>query len=269
MLQGVLFYYSGSGNTRLACQYIARKIHSVEFDLVDIITEKAVEVGPYAVVGLATFTDFLGPPHLFQTFVAGLPDMAGKGAFVFNTFGMMSGKTLPGMKKSAEARGLRVVSGHSLHAPEDYPPAIVRGQSMAEAPDPAELAAFEHFITELDERLPKAVADPSVPAVKIHLSLLETLIPRLPRTYSRGDMGPKFVDDALCIGCGACAKGCPYAAIKMVGAAPSARPVFDQKTCYGCWRCFNRCPKQAIYTRKFRGVGHYPKPNEALQQKLQ
>jgi Fe-S-cluster-containing hydrogenase component 2 len=38
--------------------------------------------------------------------------------------------------------------------------------------------------------------------------------------------------------------------------------------CYGCWSCYNHCPKKAIYTRKFRGVGHYPKPNDLLKEKL-
>lgn len=270
MLRGVLYYYSGSGNTRLACQYLVKKIHSVEFEWVDIVAKRALDVSPYAVIGLATFTDFLGPPRLFQTFVAGLSGVAGKVAFVFNTYGLMSGKTLPNMKKLAEARGLRVVSGHSLHTPESYPPNVAHGPDMAQAPDPDEMALFESFIAELDEQLPKAVADSSMSGFKIRLSLLETLIPMIPRTYARRDMGRKFVDAALCIGCGACAKGCPYSAIKMDDtASPTALPIFDNKLCYGCWRCFNRCPKQAIYTQKFRGIGHYPAPNEFLRQKLQ
>ncbi|MBN2006997.1 MAG: EFR1 family ferrodoxin [Anaerolineae bacterium] len=270
MVRGVLYYYSGSGNTRLACQYLAKKIQSVEFDLVDILAEKALDAGLYDVIGLAAFTDFLGPPYRFKTFVAGLPDVAGKAAFVFNTYGLMSGKTLPGMKKLAEARGLRVVNGHSLHTPENYPPNVAHGPAMDQAPDPNEMALFEDFIAELDEQLPKAVADPSMSGFKIRLSLLETLIPKIPRTYARRDMGAKFVDAALCIGCGSCAKGCPYGAIKManVVAPQTALPIFDEKLCYGCWRCFNRCPKKAIYTRKFRGEGHYPAPNEFLRQKL-
>jgi Fe-S-cluster-containing hydrogenase component 2 len=45
-------------------------------------------------------------------------------------------------------------------------------------------------------------------------------------------------------------------------------PEFDTQRCYGCWGCFNRCPKRAIYTRKLRGKGHYPKPADELKKKL-
>ena len=36
-----IFYYSGSGNTRLACEYMMRRITSVDIELIDITREKA------------------------------------------------------------------------------------------------------------------------------------------------------------------------------------------------------------------------------------
>ncbi|MHA2272131.1 MAG: hypothetical protein ACXACI_09730 [Candidatus Hodarchaeales archaeon] len=38
--------------------------------------------------------------------------------------------------------------------------------------------------------------------------------------------------------------------------------------CYGCWYCFNHCPEKAIYTEKYRGIGHYPKLLSQLKEKL-
>ena len=73
----------------------------------------------------------------------------------------------------------------------------------------------------------------------------------------------KFVDESLCTECGICEKGCPYNAIIL---AP--KPQFDMDKCYGCWRCYNKCPELAIYTKKFRGVGHYPKANDQFVTKL-
>jgi ferredoxin len=76
-------------------------------------------------------------------------------------------------------------------------------------------------------------------------------------------MSGKFVDESLCIECGVCEKRCPYGAIEL---AP--KPVFDENKCNACWACYNHCPKQAIYTRRYRGVGHYPKPIDQLKEKL-
>ena len=76
-------------------------------------------------------------------------------------------------------------------------------------------------------------------------------------------MGEKHVDEALCTECGICEKGCPYGAIHL-----DPKPVFNMHKCHGCWSCYNHCPEQAIYTKKFRGVGHYPRPIDALKEKL-
>ena len=53
------------------------------------------------------------------------------------------------------------------------------------------------------------------------------------RDRSKKAQGPKFVDGSLCT---RCEKGCPY---------------------------------KAIYTRKYRGKGHYPGPTEELRKKLE
>ena len=80
-MKGVMLYYSGSGNTKLACQYVAAKL-AVPLDLVDIVRHPEVDLEPYDAVGLATFTDFGAPPQLFLTFLRGLALQQDKLAFV-------------------------------------------------------------------------------------------------------------------------------------------------------------------------------------------
>ena len=58
-MKGIILYYSGSGNTRLACQYIAKNITGMEFDLFNVVKETNPEFKLYGLVGFATFTDFL------------------------------------------------------------------------------------------------------------------------------------------------------------------------------------------------------------------
>ncbi len=261
-MKGVMYYYSGAGNTMLACKYIAGNIQ-VPFDLVDAVKEREVDLEPYDVIGFATFTDFGGPPHLFQTFIEGLPQQEGKLAFVFNTYGFVSGKTLRVLDGKVAAKGFDVIAGHSLRTPESYPPMIARRMGAQEQPGGKEMRAVDAFISELGQLLGRAEEGQDLQRRKVRIGLVNSILPTRPRTAARQDMGEKYVDESLCEECGVCEKRCPYGAVRL-----DPKPVFDMSKCYGCWRCYNRCPNQAIYTEKYRGGPHYPRPNDQLKQKL-
>ena len=262
-MRGIICYYSSTGNTRLACRYIEHQIPGVDFDLWDITKRDDIAFEAYDIAGFATFTDFLGPPRVFQTFLRCLPRRDGQFAFVFNTFGSLSGRTLKVLEKRVSAKGFRVIAGHSLHTPESYPPMIARGKGHETSPTGKELVAFDEFVADLGMLLREIGEGASIPRRRIQVGALNSVAPVLPRTTARNDMGNKHVDEGLCTECGVCAKGCPYGAIRL---AP--KPEFDDGKCYGCWRCYNRCPVRAIYTRKLRGTSHYPNPIEPLRRKL-
>ena len=260
---GVILYYSGSGNTRLACRYIAANVRSIDLELVNMVGGRIPDLQDCAIVGFATFTDFLGPPQLVKTFLEKLPVQDNRPAFVFNTYGFINGKTLKDMAKLVAERGFKVVAGHSLHTPESYPPMIAGGRGNEQAPNEKELRAFKRFVAELDATCEKISRKEEVAGRKISIGLLYSLLPEFSRTRSKNDMGTKYVDAELCKECHTCEKLCPYRAIKL-----DPKPVFDMDKCFGCWSCFNHCPNKAIYTKKFRGVGHYPKPIDRLKEKL-
>ncbi|MCP4543167.1 MAG: 4Fe-4S dicluster domain-containing protein [Chloroflexi bacterium] len=261
-MKGVICYYSGSGNTKLACRYIAEKSQTL-FDLVDVVKEKDVDLAPYDVVGFATFTDFWGPPYLFQTFIEGLVQQQDKRAFVFNTYGALSGKTLRVLERSVAAKGFNVIAGHSLKTPECYPPMIAGGRGAEDAPNEKQLQSFDTFISELEQLLTSIKEGQEINRQKVRIGLVNSILPVFPRTRAREDMGEKYVDESLCTECGVCEKQCPYEAIRL-----EPKPVFDMDKCYGCWRCYNLCPEHAIYTDKFRGGPFYPRPNDQLKEKL-
>jgi ferredoxin/flavodoxin len=262
-LSGVICYYSGSGNTRLACQYIQNNIKNVKFDLFNITKGSLPDLSAYDVAGFATFTDFLDPPRLFLDFIGRLPAQANKPAFVFNTYGFINGKTCFTLGKRTGARGFKVVAGHSLHMPESFPPMIAGGNGNERAPNERELTAFKKFVSQMEDDFAIIRAGRGAELKGARFSFISRILPPLSRKRSRNDMGLKYVDTDLCDGCGICAKICPYAAIKM-----DPKPVFDMDKCYGCWSCYNHCPKKAIYTRKYRGRGHYPKPFDRLKEKF-
>ena len=133
-MKGIIFYYSGSGNTKLAINYIKKKINFIDFKQYNIVKEKDIELEFYDIVGFATFTDSLGLSVIFEEFIESLPNQTGKYAFIFNTFGSFSGKTLKIMNELITAKGFKVLIGHSLHAPESYPPMIVKRLGFKNSP---------------------------------------------------------------------------------------------------------------------------------------
>ena len=50
-----------------------------------------------------------------------------------------------------------------------------------------------------------------------------------------------FVDESMCVGCGACEAGCPVGAITVDGTAS-----VDADTCIDCGACEADCPVGAI-----------------------
>lgn len=262
-MKGLFCYYSGSGNTKLACKAIVLALPQVAFDLYDITAEKPLPADLYDLYGFATFTDFVGPPQLFISFVERFPLQNDRAAFIFNTYGFINGRTLLEIERLVSGRGFRVLAGHSLHTPESYPPMIASGRGNEQAPNENELNAFKSFILDLKGKVSLLQSGRQPPPSRLPLGLIDRFIPVFRRTHSRDEMGTKFIDDELCQACGACEKRCPYDAITL---AP--KPVFDMGKCFGCWSCYNHCPNHAIYTVKYRGSGFYPKPLNTLRQKL-
>jgi ferredoxin len=262
-LKCIICYYSGSGNTKLACQYIANKIKNTEFKMFNIAREDIPDLDSYDIAGFACFTDFIEPPYLIRAFLDKLNRQTGKPAFVFNTYGFINGKTRSTLDKWVTAKGFKVLAGHSLHTPESYPPMIAGGRGNEQAPDEKELKEFNRFISVLEESFNLLRNGKEVKVKRRIADILIGMLPVFSRTQSKNKMGIKYVDTELCKECHTCEKLCPYKAIKL-----DPKPVFDMTRCYGCWSCYNHCPNKAIYTRKYRGVGQYPKPIEQLKNKL-
>jgi ferredoxin len=262
-MKGVICYYSGTGNTVLACQYIVNHLENAEIELFDIVTDGQPDFAAYDLVGFAAFADFLLPSPLYRKFMEGLQPQDDKPAFVFNTYGMNSGKTLKIMAEAVSAAGFKVLAGYSLHVPENYPPMIANGLGNEKAPNDKELAAFKRFVAELDETFGRLAKGEKVPAKAIEIGTKDKLMPKYPKGMAKRMMGEKFFDKDLCTTCGTCANVCPNGAIVIDGG-----PVFDEDKCSYCWACYNNCLFEAIYTKKYRGKAHYSGPSAALAEKL-
>ncbi len=262
MMKGAILYYSGTGNTELACQYIVNHTKNVEFEMVNAIKDKAPDLTGYDLVGFAAFADFLVPSVVYQKFIDDLPAQDDKPAFVFNTYGMSSGQTLRILDRKVTDRGFRVVAGHSLHMPESFPPMIARRLGNENAPSDKEFRAFQTFAAEIDHIAFRLSEGTIVPAKSIDLGAMDKVM-RYPKSMAKRMMGAKAVDPNLCTGCATCANVCPKGAITVAG-----QPSFDETECAYCWACYNQCLYGAIYTKKYKDKGRYTGPSARLRAKF-
>jgi ferredoxin/flavodoxin len=262
-MRGIICYYSTTGNTDLACKYIADNIHDIEFEFCDIKTNQIQSFDAYDIVGFATYTDWWDIPYIFEKYISDMPDHPGKHAFIFNTYAQLSGKTLKTLSELIRKKGFNIVCAYSLRTPGNYPPSLAKGRTFDDAPTKKELEGFNKFISELSQQVRNLLDHRDILQARVKIGLLNSILRRYPRIQAKQLMGELYVDEQLCIKCGMCKNLCAYKAIQL-----TPIPVFDNSKCYGCWACFNRCPQKAIYSREIRGIGHYSGPSKKLREKL-
>ena len=271
-MNGLIAYYSGSGNTRLACEAVARGVGEVEWTFHDIAVEAAAHGGRleeaipdflrYDLVGFAAFADLWGVSQLVYDFFSHVPNVDGTPAFVLNTFGSMSARTLPQLAKLARGKGFRVLCGHSLHTPESFPGMRAIGLSFDWSPSRRERRRFARFV-ECLRGMVGELSEGKMPRAKRIGGGPFGWLPPTPRKSMKHVMGKQQVDESRCTRCGECVRHCPYGAIRM-----ESLPVIDHTRCYGCFACYNHCPVGAISARGFRGWFRYPRPIARLVEKL-
>ena len=265
-MKGIICYYSGSGNTKLACEYIKKSVRNIDFELFDIVkNENSIDFNEFDIVGFACSTDFgAAPQYFYNYFDEKIKNQNGsKPSFVFNTYGFMSVRTQNSLADLATDKGFKVITGHSLHTPENYPPMRKMKMAFDNAPKPKELKRFDNFISELDNKIEVIALGKENSTFKVKKGLISLVFPKFSREKAKEDFGIQNVSEDKCAECGICKKVCPYEAIEL-----SPKPIFNHDKCHGCWACYNHCSSKAIYTPKFKGDFQYRKPNENLINKL-
>ncbi|MVX66171.1 4Fe-4S dicluster domain-containing protein [Clostridium chromiireducens] len=262
-MKGLIFYFSGTGTTKLAADYIVSKINNIDFDFHDMNNKNIPDIKQYTILGFATYAQFFSPPKYVENFIESINKEDKKYVFVFNTYGLINGNTLSILGDSVKERGYKLIAGFALNTPESSLIMIKYKITSENAPNEKELIKFNEFIRDLDKKVNEINRGIEIKEISIKKKRVFTVVKKLLSGNSLVSIGEKHVNKDKCIKCKMCQEKCPYEAIYF----EHEYPKFDEKKCESCFICYNNCPTQAIYSNKHKSV-RYRKPNDKVIKKL-
>lgn len=254
---GMIFYFSGTGNSR----WVAEKISKAQKEKLVFIPQalrerkNTFELEENEKIGFVFPVYSWGPPPIVLQFISRLTLLNYQSQYVFFvcTCGDDTGLTQQVFCRALAARGVKCNAGFSVTMPNNYVllPGFdvdtkeVERWKLAEA-EPA-VEAINEWVEE--QSMMFHCQEGSMPWLKT--KVLNPLFNRFCVSAK-----PFYVTDA-CIGCKNCEKGCPVGNVMLV----DKKPVWG-KSCTSCLACYHICPRQAVrYGKRTKGKGQYFHPD--------
>jgi ferredoxin len=231
-----IYYFSGTGNTLLACREVAETLgeRGVEARLHPIEHSDPSKIVPGHTLGIAFPGAAAVTYPIVYDFIRGLPPGGGVGAFALATLGGGTLNVNGHIRGMLEAKGYTPLGAKEIRMPFNT---LIRKYD-------------DKRVKEQIKRGEKAAHDFAVDLAEGEAHWLR--IPLLPdfaawalgsrRAWSfYGSLTPLHRDDEKCTGCGLCERICPAKAMR-VGARVENLP-----GCQLCLRCVSYCPSEALY----------------------
>lgn len=262
----MIFYFSGTGNTRWAAQKVAAatadRLVNIAEEMLAAETDQASD--PQFTYTLAQderigfFFPVHGwrPPRLVLDFLdrLHLTNADSHYAYVVCTAGDNVGEAVSILEKRLQTMGIKIDSAISLIMPESYV-----GLPFMDVDTPAKEQCKK---MEADNKLTRFIAD----IMDCRSGVRDITIGHWPRINSRL-IGSVFVKKLVtdrpfhvvadrCLHCGKCASVCPVANIHFEkGGEPSW---LHNGKCLSCFACYHHCPTHAIeYGGRTKKKGQY------------
>lgn len=262
----MIFYFSGTGNTRWAAQKVAAATGDRLVNIAEemLAAETAQASAPQFTYTLAQderigfFFPVHGwrPPRLVLDFLdrLHLTNADSHYAYVVCTAGDNVGEAVSILEKRLQTMGIKIDSAISLIMPESYV-----GLPFMDVDTPAKEQCKK---MEADNKLTRFIAD----IMECRSGVRDITIGHWPRINSRL-IGSVFVKKLVtdrpfhvvadrCLHCGKCASVCPVANIHFEkGGEPSW---LHNGKCLSCFACYHHCPTHAIeYGGRTKKKGQY------------
>ncbi|WP_288151498.1 EFR1 family ferrodoxin [uncultured Prevotella sp.] len=255
----MIFYFSGTGNTRWAAERVAAATGERLISIADAIGGDChFDLSSDERIGFIFPIHGWRPPLLILKFIKKLDITAdGHYCYALVTAGDSIGKAMDYLSAALLPKGLSIDSCFSLIMPESY----VGLPFMDVDTKEREKEKKDKSANDLEEYIKAIVAR--------RKGLSEIVKGPLPGFFS-GPVGaffvrylitdrPFHVDRERCISCGKCEKVCPVGDVKMVADGSREFPTWIHNgECLTCFACYHHCPKKAIdYGHRTQHKGQY------------
>lgn len=237
----MIFYFSGTGNSKYAAERIASALDDHLISLRDAIRARRYryDVSKEARIGFAVPVYFQGLPSILNFFLEKLELTGYRDQYIYVvlTCGNWTGSAAGQLAKALKKKGLTLSAQFGVRMVDNYVPAF-------DMPDEEEagriLDAAEETIDDAIRAIrAKGIGDYD----RCHGPSLTALAYPF---YEMGRSTKPFVVTDHCIGCGLCQEVCPCGAIAIAG----GKPAWVKPKCVQCLGCLHRCPAQAIHWKK-------------------
>jgi len=233
-----LYWFSGTGNTWLACQALSETLRSrgVRVTMHRLESTPAPQdLADDTVLGLAFPTACFSTYPLVWRFLEALPPGNGREAVALATMAGASGGMFGPIGRFLRSRGYHPVAARTFRMPSNYANRTTPLETNTGIVDRMrqDVAAFAEDLVGGRAQWPRGYP------------LWSTLLTRLARSPHPWrffkNVFPLAVDPARCTRCGLCAELCPVGCIRMEDG-----PVWAD-SCESCQRCVGYCPERAIH----------------------
>ena len=224
----MIFYFSGTGNSKWVAEEIARKIGDTVCNISKL--SELPKINEEKQIGFVFPIYAWGVPEAIEIFAKKLEKVK---TFTFGicTCGADAGIAL---KKLSEIYHLD--SSYSIIMPSNY----IIGEDLED--EDIILKKIKNAKKEIEKISNEIIQRKKVYRVNegktptFKTNVINKGFNRFARTTK-----PFYVKEEYCNSCGLCAKSCPASTITLI----NGKPVWNEK-CYQCLSCINNCPKFAI-----------------------
>ena len=235
--------FSQTGSTQSVAERIRTGLESGgnSVTLFKIGQDTLPDLGGFDVIGVGSPTFFFTLPFSVVGFIRSLPDLTGKSAFSFVTYGTTRGDSANHLRLMLLATGLKEFGTFACCGQDYWLGYITRGYLFSpDSPTGEELAAAEEFGKTVAARIEGEEFEGG------ELDPAPSFVYKLERHLTRPFYVKMYTkmftaNKKTCDGCGVCARKCPMNNIEM----KDSRPKWGTD-CLLCMSCELACPADAI-----------------------